>query len=96
MLTFSRIKRILQSCAFKPTDPGPMKIIAEVGNPRYYRQRACEILKSIDELEDPTRVHSCDEMKKAISLLALAVAEIELNEEPVERNVPVDRDVTCC
>lgn len=70
------IKRVFQSCVFKPTEPGPMKIIADVGNPTYYRQRVCEMLKQIDD--QCTDESPLDVMRQCISILALAVAETEL------------------
>jgi hypothetical protein len=71
-LTFSRIKQILFSCAFKPSDKGPFHVICDVGNPLYYQQRACEIIK--------TNTGNTQSLRTAISLLALAIAEIELND----------------
>lgn len=72
-ITYSRIKQILFSCVFRPY--GPFKIISEVGDPKYYQQRACELIQ-----EDFNNVEN---LRKAISLLALTIAEIELNEKEV-------------
>jgi hypothetical protein len=55
-----------------------MRIIADVGNPVYYGQRACELVKESEPIgRTPAAIPN---LKKAISLLALAIAEIELNE----------------
>jgi len=64
--SLTQIRDILRSCQFNPKKPGPMKVIAEVGNPQYYRLRAIELLSGT-----PTEL----EIKQAISLLALCLAE---------------------
>jgi len=73
----SRIKAVFRSCVFTPAKPGPMKIIADVGDPQYYIMRASEILET--QIQGK-HTKDTDELRKAIGLLALAVAEIELNE----------------
>lgn len=47
-----------------------MKVIAEVGDPRYYKQRAIEMIRA--SIDTP---FAGDEIQMAISLLALARAE---------------------
>ena len=43
------IAQILRDSVFSPTETGPLKMIAEVGDPRYYKQRAIEMIRaSID------------------------------------------------
>lgn len=69
------IHNVLSSCAFSPTKVGPMKVIADVGDPQYYVKRAIEILQL--HLTNDT-----GEIRKAMALLALATAEIELNNDP--------------
>lgn len=71
----SRIKAVYRSCVFTPAKPGPMKIIADVGDPQYYIQRSAEIL----ELQIQSPEKDTEELRKAIGLLALAVAETEIN-----------------
>jgi len=77
-ITTTSIKRIFQSCLFSPRKPGPMRIIMDVGDPLYYQNRVCEILK--------TNTGDTQMLRQAISLLALAIVEIEEKEEPRCRN----------
>jgi hypothetical protein len=56
-----------------------MRIIADVGNPVYYRQRVCELLKTLDA-EDCDKESGNAVMRQCISILALAIAESEINE----------------
>ena len=58
------IQKALSDCAFNPREPGPMQIIADVGDLNYYRHRAIEELKNAD--------NGC--ARKAIQLLALVIA----------------------
>ena len=68
--TAAAIKRVYRDCVFSPRKDGPLKIIADVGNPAYYVQRAREILAGGGDL------------KRAIQLLALAVVELDDGEQP--------------
>lgn len=76
-LTYSRIKNILHSCAFKPNADGPLRTISEIGDPRYYGKRACEMVKESENSPEEGRILL---LKLAISLLALSIAETELKE----------------
>lgn len=87
-LTYSRIKNILHSCAFKPNADGPLRTISEIGDPRYYGKRACEMIKESENSPEEGRILL---LKLAISLLALAVAEIELKEVPEEHGRDIRR-----
>ena len=71
--TAAAIKRVYRDCVFSPRKDGPLKIIADVGNPAYYVQRAREIL---------ARVMDSGDLKRAIQLLALAVVELDDGEQP--------------
>jgi len=48
-----------------------MMAIAAIGDPRYYQQRAREILEKIE-------IFDLNEVRQAIRLLALSIAETEL------------------
>jgi hypothetical protein len=72
----TRIKGVLRHCGFDPNKPGPMKVIADVGDPMYYQQRAIELIRLEEHRSrNPAAVKS---LKQAIGLLALAVVELEL------------------
>lgn len=65
-VTKRKLQAILKESVFTPSEPGPLKIIAEVGDKNYYVQRSIELCKMF--LEDP----GLDYLTQAISLLALA------------------------
>ena len=79
------IAQILRDSVFSPTETGPLKMIAEVGDPRYYIQRTIELLRSA--LQCP---FNDNEIQMAISLLALAKAETQLrtNQEALKYAKP--------
>ena len=53
-----------------------MKVIADVGDPAYYQQRAVEIIRNEESrARNPVAVAS---LKQAVGLLALAIVELEL------------------
>lgn len=81
------IAQILRDSVFSPTEPGPLKVIAEVGDPRYYKQRAIEMIHT--SVDTP---FAGDEIQMAISLLALAMAESQLrnNRELLKYAKPAD------
>jgi len=60
-----------------------MRVIADVGDPSYYAKRAVELIRNADVRDSegnsllPDRVYS---LEMAISILALAIAEIKLKE----------------
>lgn len=58
--SLTAVKQVLQSCAFNPRVSGPLKIIADVGDQKYYKTRAIELIADGD-------------LKRAIGLLALAM-----------------------
>ncbi len=65
----TQITKKLRESAFAPNNPGPLKIIADVGNSEYYIKRAIEMLRHSEV--------QCSEKQKrsrvdAISLIALA------------------------
>lgn len=61
------LKKILSSCAPDVKKPGPWRIIAQTGEPRYYMLRAVELLRCADDTQDLVYM-----IKTAISHLALA------------------------
>ncbi len=72
-ITKTKITQILNACKFNPRIPGPLKIISDVGNPDYYKNRAIEFIEQ-------SKLEGCGErecLERAISLLALAIANEE-------------------
>ena len=69
--TKAAIRKILSECVFNPREPGPLKVIADVGNEDYYITRATELLKRAET--DQAKVN----IRSAISLLALALAKFD-------------------
>ena len=59
----------LRESAFAPNKPGPLKIIADVGNSDYYIKRAIEMLRH-SEVQEPFQQKQS--RKDSISLIALA------------------------
>ena len=66
----TQISKKLKDSVFAPNKPGPLKIIADVGNSDYYITRAIELLRrsEVQEKADLKRAMRVD----AISLIALA------------------------
>lgn len=58
----------MNSCLFDPRTTGPMKIISEIIEPEYWKQRAIEFIQS-------------GNLKQAIGLLALSLAWDEQNDQ---------------
>jgi len=72
----TQIVKILNDCKFNPRKPGPLKVIADVGNTDYYCRRAIEFIKDAKQEE----LHPGDKenyLTNAIALLALAIANEE-------------------
>lgn len=69
--SLTQIRKILSQSAFNPRKPGPMKVIADVGDPNYYRQRALELITHDGK----------QNIKQAIGLLALYIATGVLDNE---------------
>ena len=75
MLNKKLIRKILSDCAFSPVEPGPMKIIADVGDPVYYQTRVRELLESI---RGGARLHSnIPTLQMCIQLLTLSIGELQ-------------------
>ncbi len=71
-ITKTKITQILNACKFNPRIPGPLKIIADVGNNEYYKSRAIEFITGANGIADDK-----EDLEYAISLLALAIANEE-------------------
>lgn len=72
-----QITKALREAAFTPNKPGPLKIIADVGNTDYYITRAIEFLAL--SLESPSYDQCTYYLNMALSLIALA--KVEINEK---------------
>ena len=65
-ITKRQLQATLRESVFTPRDPGPLKVIIDVGNRDYYLRRAKEFIDISLDLK------SCSALTTAISLLALA------------------------
>ena len=68
---------ILRESIFAPNKPGPLKVIIDVGDSRYYRQRALELITL--SLTSPTEEQCEYYLEQAITLLAVAKHVIRSN-----------------
>ena len=67
-LSQKSISSILMEAKFNPKEPGPMKVIASMEDPKYYRQRA------IEEIADAgLQQNGRGNLFRAIKLLVLAI-----------------------
>jgi len=66
----TQIAKKLRDSVFAPNKPGPLKIIADVGNSDYYINRAVEMLRH--SLVQSSSNIKCRMQTDAISLIALA------------------------
>lgn len=74
-ITYTQIKSFLNKCVFNPKKPGPLSIIADIGNANYYENRAIEFIKEaqfIDCMTPDNMLYYDDKIIKAIQLLVLA------------------------
>ena len=73
MTTKREIAAALRSAIFSPGKPGPLRVIADVGDLNYYIRRAQELLTlSLTALTTEQRDHY---LTTALSILALAKVE---------------------
>ena len=85
-----QIAKALSTAAFTPGKPGPMKVIADVGNINYYVRRATEFLTlSLTALTREQRVKYFD---SALGLIALA--KVKTQEEMPITIGDINRNVT--
>lgn len=68
-----QLKQTLNRSLINPREPGPMQMILEVNDPRYYQQRAMELIR------DNLQKHNPENLIRAVTLLALA----NLPKEPI-------------
>ena len=73
-----QIAATLREAVFTPGKPGPLKIIADVGDVDYFIRRATETLKC--SLSSPTKNQKIDYLNQALSLIAMG--KVTLNDEP--------------
>lgn len=78
------IQKVLRSATFDPRESGPLRIIADVGDPAYYVARAKEFLATLNpNFGNPAltvaRHDAGLNIRSAISLLALALVDLEGN-----------------
>lgn len=83
-ITLNEIRNALKDSAFNPNEKHPLSVIADVRNTQYYVRRAMEMLNVV--LEE--QISPCgeigviqDQLRDAISLLALARVEHAKNED---------------
>ncbi len=66
------IAKCLREAVFNPREHGPLRVIADTGNPEYYVTRAVEFLQTA-KLYGLDAVESRQELQKALGLIALAL-----------------------
>lgn len=74
-----KIAAALRESVFAPNKPGPLKVVADVGNADYYILRAIEEAGNASATMKEYRALRKSQLTKAISLLALA--KVTLDEE---------------
>ncbi len=84
-ITKKDIQRELRSAIFTPSQPGPLKVILDVGNYSYFLRRASELLK---EAELPMMNTSDSSLELALKLIAMAKAIHN-------KNNPKSYNITC-
>jgi len=67
-LSQKSLSSILMEAKFDPKEPGPMKVIASMEDPKYYRQRAIEEI-----VDSGLQVDGRSQLIRAIKLLVLAI-----------------------
>lgn len=75
----TQIRKALTECAFDPRKAGPLKVISDVGNTKYYLHRAIEsVVKAANQtdIKGELMFSAVEEIDIAISLLALAKVKI--------------------
>lgn len=77
-MTKRELAAILRESVFAPNKPGPLKVIMDVGDSRYYMQRALELI--LLSLKSPTDEQKLDYLGQAITLLAMAKHSIRTPE----------------
>ncbi len=84
----SQIAKALREAVFSPGKPGPLKVIADVGNINYYIRRATEFLTlSLTALTREQRIKYFD---SALGMIALA--KVKTRSE-VEKTVPQTQEL---
>ena len=69
-ITKKELAAVLRESVFAPNKPGPLKVIVDVGDSRYYMQRALELI--VLSLQSPTAEQQRDYLGDAITLLGVA------------------------
>lgn len=65
------MRTVLMEALFDPRDPGPMQVLIDMNDSKYYEARAIEFIKETNlDYYDLNFYH--DNIKKAIGLLTLA------------------------
>jgi len=70
-----QIAKILRECVFSPAKPGPMKVVSDVGDPRYYQTRVIELLTQ--ERGRCMNVECVKTLRTCIQLLSLSIGELQ-------------------
>ena len=69
-ITKKELAAVLRESVFAPNKPGPLKVIVDVGDSRYFMQRALELI--VLGLQSPTAEQQRDYLGDAITLLGVA------------------------
>jgi len=79
-ITKRELAAVLRESVFAPNKPGPLKVIVDVGDSRYYSQRALELI--VLSLQSPTGEQKQDYLGDAITLLGVAKHTIKTDCDP--------------
>lgn len=71
-ITKRQVANTLRESVFAPSDPGPLRVILELGTPEYLIRRTVEILLNCQD----SKADRYNEIGYAIGLLALAKIQI--------------------
>lgn len=74
LITLTDLKNAVKEVPFRPNLPGPMAVLLEANDHKYWEQRAIEILKDIVALNVPNDV-AIDRLNTVQRLIALSVAK---------------------
>ena len=75
LVTKNQITAALKDATFVPSKPGPLKVIVDVGDYRYYMVRARELL--VFASQSPSSAQCLKYLDMALSLIAISKVRIQ-------------------
>lgn len=79
-ISSTRLRNVLKNCQFSPNDPGPIAVIIDANDTKYWEQRAIEQIGEIHRFKLEGH-EATDRIELAIKLLALSLVKRELDSE---------------